>query len=177
MINISMLKKGAKKIFVLCVMLSLFSCKDRKVDSIESNNTQIQKSITYTINFPDTVFVNQLNDGVIHYKSTLDTIIKTFGDSRKNRYTRFILTTTNNVEYDFENLKLIVKDSFGALNNREIPFYDIKFDKPGIYYIDGIIDDMVLLDTITKRKSKDDSLELVRNAERVTRKVVVISKN
>lgn len=177
MINLFIFRKKTKSLSAIYLLFALVSCKNKEVDSIESTNVETPKSITYTIDFPDTVFVNQLNDGVIYYKSTLDTIVRTFGDSKKNRYARFILTTTDNIEYDFKNLKLIVKDSFGALNNREIPFYDIKFNKPGVHYIDGIIDDIVLLDTIKNGKSKDDSLELLRNEERVTFKVIVMSKD
>ena len=41
------------------------------------------KNIMFTIEFPDTLFVNQLHDGVIKYKSPLDTVITTFGDKKK----------------------------------------------------------------------------------------------
>jgi len=154
--------------------LVLLSCNTQHKE-YESNPKEIRESIEYSIEFPDTVFPNQVNDGTIYFKSTLDAIITTFGDKRKHRYARFIITTTQNVDYDFKQLKLAVKDTFGALNNKEIPFYDIKFPKEGVYYIDGIINDIVLLDTI-KNSKPDDKIELVQNEVRVTHKVTVLSK-
>lgn len=164
-------------IAVVTLQLTTLSCKKKEsVVNEQKTKEYSQKQIEFKVEFPDTLYVNQSYDGVIGYKSVLDTIITTFGDRKKNRYTRFILTTTNNPNYDYKHLKQTVKDTFGALNNREIPFYNIKFAKPGIYYIDGIINDIVLIDTITKHKSENDLLRLIENEERVTHRVVVIEK-
>lgn len=163
------------KIFLLSSFLIIFSCqKDKSKPKIPNreSNTQIE----FEIDFPDTVYVNKLYDGEIKYRSGLDSIITTFGDKQKNRFTRFIVAKpTTNISYNFENLRKKVKDTFGALNNRIIPFYDIKFSKLGVNYIDGIIDDIVLIDTIKKAKD-NDSLLLLRNEKRVTHKVYVIDK-
>lgn len=168
---------------ILCCSLftsQLFICckENNSQNQTAPINTSIEKTqkITFKIEFPDTVYINQLNDGEITYSSVLDTIITTFGDSKKNRYTRFIMTTSTNVDYDYKELKTKAKDTFGALNNRSIPFYDIKFGKAGVYYIDGIINDIVLIDTITKNKSNYDVLRFIENEERVTKKIVVLDR-
>lgn len=169
-----------KRITLIILFFSLsqlfISCK-KEIDIVKEPKKQNSiKKIEFTVNFPDTLYTNQVYDGEISYKSSLDTIITKFGDTNKNRYARFILTTTDNVNYDFTHLKGIVKDTFGALNNRKIPFYDIKFSKPGVYYIDGIINDMVVINLNKKDKAGDDLSRLIENEERVTHKVVVVGK-
>lgn len=160
-------------IIILLPILLFISCKKE----IESKNVKniIENPIEYSIEFPDTVIVNELNDGVIKYKSKLDTIITTFGDRQKNRYTRFILTATKNPNYDFKHLKLVVKDTFGAINNRSIPFYNIAFSKLGVYYLDGIINDNVLININRKDQDGDNLSRFVEQEVRVTKKVIVIN--
>lgn len=165
-------------ILLIVITIQLFiSCKEEKKIMRGDTREITERPIEYAIEFPDTVIVNELNDGLIRYKSKLDTIITTFGDRKKNRYTRFILTATKNPNYDFKHLKQTVRDTFGALNNRNIPFYNIAFSNPGIYYLDGIINDIVLIDTITKKKSENDLLRFIEQEERVTKKVIVINRD
>ena len=80
------------------------------------------------------------------------------------------------VNYDFNILKLNIKDTFGAINNRIIPFYNIKFNELGIHYIDGIINDIVYIDTVKSKRKDSDLVRLIENEVRVTHKVVVIRK-
>ena len=165
---------------ILIIGLTIFSCKNENKENISNENKKSsfeEKRIDFTVDFPDTVFVNKYYNGQVRYCSVLDTIITTFGDKKKNRYTRFILTTSDNVNYDVKHLKSIVKDTFGALNNRTIPFYDIKFDKPGVYYIDGIINDIALIDLDKKDKNGDYLSRFIENETRVTYKVVVINNH
>lgn len=162
---------------ILIIIIQFFiSCKEGKKIRQKEIKEIIQKPIEYTIEFPDTVIVNELNDGVVKYKSKLDTIITTFGDRKKNRYTRFILTATKNPNYNFKHLKQTVRDTFGAVNNRNIPFYNITFSKTGVYYLDGIINDIVLINLNKKDKEDDDLSRFIEQEERVTKKVIVINK-
>lgn len=162
---------------IIFFFLVLCSCKNDKVEEVVSPKiNEVKKNIEYTIDFPDTLLVNKEYDGIIHYKSLLDTIITTFGDSRLNRYSRFVLVTSKHPSVSYEELKSKVKDTFGALNNREIPFYRIKFNEPGKYYIEGLINDLVLIDTIKDAKNKDNGIELIQNEEIVIHKVIVIEK-
>ncbi|WP_264529891.1 hypothetical protein [Flavobacterium sp. N502540] len=163
-------------ILITTLLLSFISCKkDTKIiDKFEKQD--LQKSLEYNIDFPDTLYVNQSYEGILDYKSALDTIITTFGNKTKNRHTLFILTTTNDVNYDHESLKKSVKDTFGALNNREIPFYDIKFTSPGVFYIDGIIKDIISIDINKRDENGNELVRLIENEERVTHKVIVINR-
>jgi hypothetical protein len=165
-------------VFIL-IAFCLVSCKnDTQNESVDTDNKYSKKeTITFEFNFPDTVYINQSYNGEIKYKSKLDTIITTFGDSKKNRYTRFIMRKSKYVNYDFKVLKLNIKDTFGALNNRTIPFYNIKFNELGIHYIDGIINDIVSIDTVTSKRRGTDLVRLIENEVRVTHKVVVIKKH
>jgi hypothetical protein len=63
----------------------------------------------------------------------------------------------------------------GAHDNRKIFIRDIIFTKTGTHYIDGIIADNVLIDTI-KNKTENDLLRYIENEERVIHKVVVIER-
>ncbi len=162
---------------IISFFLVLCSCKkDSTKEIVNQKTNEIKKELEYTIDFPDTLLVNKEYDGVIYYKSVLDTIITTFGDSKTNRYARFILVTSKRPSISYEELKSKVKDTFGALNNREIPFYRIKFNEPGEYYIEGLINDIVLIDTIKDVKDENNMIQLIQNEEIVLHKVIVIEK-
>jgi hypothetical protein len=104
----------------------------------------------------------------------LDTVTTSFDDKSNKRYVMFYLTIVHKPNQNYKKIKKS-KQIFGADNNREISFYDIKFDKAGTYYIDGIINDYVVID-INKKDSKGNELvREIENEERVTKKVVVIN--
>ena len=162
-------------ILFLTIILTTFSCQKEKRKPNVSNR-EATTYIDFVIDFPDTVYINKLYDGKIKYRSGLDSIITVFGDKQKNRYVRFIAAKpSENISYDIEVLRKKVKDTFGAHNNRTIPLYDIKFSKLGVNYIDGLIDDIVFIDTI-KNPKNDDLLPLLRNETRATLKVYVIEE-
>ena len=73
-------------------------------------------------------------------------------------------------------LKHIIKDTFGALNNREIPLPNIEFGKTGVFYIDGIINDYVVIDLNKKNKDGVGLVREIEDEERLTHKVVVVNK-
>jgi hypothetical protein len=168
-----MKKKIQLNIIAFILFQFLISCKKDKPEKTISHS---EPKIEFSIVFPDTVYRNEVYDGEIKYKSDYDTVIETFGNKEKNRYVRFIATKTNNVDYDYKHLKETVKDTFGARNNKSIPFYDFKFDKLGTYYIDGIINDIILIDLHKKDKDGEDLSRFLENEERVTHKVIVIEK-
>jgi hypothetical protein len=59
------------------------------------------------------VFINKSHDGKIIYKSGLDSVIEVFGDKRKNRYTRFIVSKPEiNIDYNYDELRKKVTDTF-----------------------------------------------------------------
>ncbi|WP_281335982.1 hypothetical protein [Flavobacterium eburneipallidum] len=170
-----MLNKFFLIIVVFALQIILFSCKKKEeiVANKQETKKYIQKRIEYKIEFPDTVYLNKLYNGVVKYKSVLDTITTSFDDKKKNRYSVFYLTIVDKPDRDYKHLKKIAK-KFGADNNREISIYDIKFTKTGIYYIDGIINDFVVIDENKKNKNGEELVRLIENEERVIHKVVVI---
>lgn len=167
-----------RKLFLVLV-LTFLSCDRKSENSIihegESLNINQNNRIDFEINFPDTVFLNEENYGMIRYKSHLDSIIMNFGVRDTNRYVRLITTIKEDVNYDLNFLKTIVKDTFGASDNREI-FFMLKFDKKGTTYIDGVINDLIQIDMHEKGENGGDIVRLIEDEVRVTKKVVVIDK-
>lgn len=170
-------KKIIVTIALLTLQFTLFSCKkENPIKHQQKPQKHLQSRIDYKLEFPDTVYVNEMYTGIVRYKSILDTITTSFDDKKNNRYTIFYLTIVDKPGNNSgRHLKKIAK-KFGADNNREISFYDIKFDKTGTYYIDGIINDFVIIDINKKDSKGNDLVREIENEERVTQKVVVINK-
>ncbi|MFD2698398.1 hypothetical protein ACFSQ0_10370 [Mesonia sediminis] len=162
------------------IFLTFFSCKNS-----EKNKNQMQdevrmvkeiekpKGIKFKISFPDTVTVGVSYSGKLFYSSDLDTIVTHFGDRENSRYARFMMHTTNNINYTEEYLNKNVKDTFGAIRNGEIPFHNINFKNEGVHYIDGFINELVLMDTMSKYNNRRDKARLIQKRERVTKKIIV----
>lgn len=163
--------------FSVVIVLAVNSCNKTKKDHGKQTSENIIDEISYRISFPDTVKLNKLYNGKVFYKSQLDSITTSFKDSDKSRYTLLMQYQTKDINYDFAELSKRVKDTFGALNNREIPFYDVKFNSIGVNYIDGIIYDSVILDTIRGEKKPTDVLPMKRRYRRITKKVIVVTKD
>lgn len=167
-----------RKIFFVMVLMFL-SCNSKVEESVNNERKPINitdnQRIEFEIDFPDTVFLNEENYGMVSYKSHLDSIIKNFGVRDTNRYVRLITTVKEDVDYDLGYLKTIVKDTFGATDNREI-FFMLKFDKKGTTYIDGVINDLIQIDMHKKGENGGDIVRLIEDEVRVTKKVVVIDK-
>lgn len=160
------------------IFLFTFSCKkieNNKVNG-QSEISKINNYIDYHVKFPDTVYVNRSYDGEINYVSHFDSIIEIFGDKEKNRYVFVSLVVTNKLEDDIVHLKKVVKDTFGAIDNRLIPIYDVLFPTKGDYYIDGIINDAVFIDLNKKDENGENLIRWIEDEVRITKKVVVIDK-
>ncbi|MBB1149452.1 hypothetical protein H4K35_04760 [Myroides sp. NP-2] len=163
----------------LIVLIGIFfyNC-DGRVKNNDSNQDKIyfdENRIVYDIDFPDTVYSKEDNYGLVSYKSHYDSIITDFGVKDTNRYARLIITTTNSIDYDYAYLKSIVKDTFGAYDNRSI-YFMLKFENPGVFYIDGVINDLILIDLHKKNEEGIDQIRWLEDEVRVTKKVVVIDK-
>ncbi len=159
----------------------LFSCKNdlskqnianqAKKDSI---NSFFKDSVVVKFNFPDTVYRDKNYKGHIYYKGILDTITTSFDDSIKQRYILFYMIKAKSVNHSTEEIRKQKMDTFGALNNTTIPFR-VQFTKTGTYYIDGIINDHVLIDTVSNPKSRN-MVRYIEKEARAIHKVVVIEK-
>lgn len=166
---------------IIILLMLFFSCGKiikKKDDSSDTTNYQVSKiaEMESTIEFPDTVFINEPYNGNVLYQGIFDTIITEFADKEKYRYVIFRSLKTDNINYDVEYLSTIVKDTFGAVTNRIIPLRNIVFDKTGVFYIDGIIEDTVIIDLHQKNNQGEDLERWLIKEFRATKKVVVIDK-
>ena len=129
-----------QRTILFLILFTFFSCKDseKKNNQTQDKGRMVKeidksKSINFKIYFPDTVRAGRSYNGKLMYSSDLDTIVTYFGDKENHRYARFMMHTTNNINYTKEYLNKNVKDTFGALKNGEIPFYNINFKNEGVY--------------------------------------------
>lgn len=163
---------------IIVFLLFLVSCKENQEklevpEILEKEN----KNIDFEVVFPDTVYVNTTYEGKVYYKSVLDTITTSFDDTSKKRYTILYLKLLSNYSYDefeFDSFKKSSKLQYGAHNNIEIPFYRIKFDSVGLFYINGVIEDFVYIDLKEKDKNGKNLKRLIEVQEELLHKVVVI---
>jgi hypothetical protein len=123
--------------------------------------------------FPDTVYVNKSYDGYISLRSDLDTITTSLNDYQKARFLEYSFWLTKKPIEDNKLLKEMVTDTFVAETNKLIPLYDIKFDKIGVNYFNGILKDEIIIAKggILKDGSKGD--RIITNELRLTRAVYV----
>lgn len=167
-------KKNILLLSIVFIQLLMFSCKNKENKKTETKVNTL-KQIEFIVEFPDTVYVNQKYNGKIKYKSILDTITTSFDDKKKNRYVIFYQTLVDKPDPDYKHLKKVAK-MVGADNNREIPLEDIVFNKTGTHYIDGIINDNVVIDLNRTDKEGDSLSRIIENEERVIHKVFVMRK-
>ena len=164
------MKKFIRMLIITFILL--ISCKDEpKSIKISKNNFKI------TINFPDTVYINEDYDGKIDYKNDLDSITTRFDDVKKARFLDYYFLKTKNINYTDDYLKNIVTDTFTAENNRMIPLYNIKFDKLGLNYIDGMITDEVMIENGSRNAEGKPMTRILTNEFRATKGVYVIERH
>jgi len=157
--------------FYIIVFSLLISCKDEIQTKINKGNFKI------TMVFPDTVYINEGYDGRIDYKNDLDTITTSFDDVKKARFLEYVFLSTKNINYKDDYLKKIAKDTFVAETNKIIPLYNIKFDKLGLNYIDGMITDEVMIENGAKDEKGEIMTRIITNEFRATKGVYVIKKH
>ncbi len=164
--------KYYSKILILLVIL-LVSCKKDNEKKIKN----ITKKHEIKLIFHDTVFLNErYDDGRIEYKNILDTL--TTDVYKLNKVSRLIdyyynIKDTVDFKIDFEENN-IKNDTAFAETNRVIPLYNIKFNKLGANYIDGVIKDEVYIENGAKDKNGKPMTRLITNEFRLTKKVFVI---
>ncbi|KQB39533.1 hypothetical protein [Flavobacterium aquidurense] len=157
--------------FVITIFVVLVSCKKEK----KIVNRSAKDNYEINIAFPDTVFLNERYDGKINYRNNLDTLTTEIRKLQKNtRFLEFALTQTKDINYEDNHLKKIANDTFVATSNILIPLYNIKFNKLGLNYIDGMITDEVMIENGAKNDKGEPMMRIITNEFRVTKKVFVI---
>ena len=162
-----------KNLIPLLLFSLLFVSCENKEREITKEIIYHNEDMSFIFDFPDTVFVNKEYNGVIIYKNILDTITTDLSNSNptKNRYIIYSLAKTKDLRNSEKSLMKIAIDTFGAVDNRTIPLFKIKFNEVGVHFIDGFITDTGYIDIPTK-----DSVRVITNEFRVSHKVVVIAK-
>lgn len=133
-----------------------------------------EKYDIYNFQFPDTVLLNKKYDGNIYFKSSLDTIIANFDENKMSRFAYLLIRKTKNINYSFKDLDRFHLDTIPSLNNGEFLLLDINFDRVGVFYIDGKISDIALINENKEDKNGENLIRMINNDFRVTHKVVVI---
>lgn len=162
------LKKQRRTIILVFKILLLFNFSCR--ETTREKNIFKNDVVEFYFDFPDTIKVNKFYNGKINYKGILDTVTKSFYDKKKNRYIYFFMNKTDKLEQNIQLIKQKKLDTFGAINNNIIPFYNIKFNKKGTYYIDGYIEDHVLIEKMPNEKKS----RYIENIVKATHKVIVV---
>ncbi|MEA9412715.1 hypothetical protein [Flavobacterium sp. PL02] len=165
-----------KTITLLSVVICLVSCKEELKNTDKNIEETKFKELEITIDFPDTVYVGTYYNGKINYKNDLDTITTKLLDTKKNRFIQFVFSVTKDINQDDEHFKKIDKDTFIAETNRMIPLYNMRFNKAGIRYINGIITDEVSITNVSKNKKGELMSRVITDEFRVTHKVVVVEE-
>ena len=186
--NLNSTKGKTISIVFLCIIL--FSCKNEKNKSTVENFSRDKLNIKDSTEINSKVhleFVNQKTKKtvnklykdstylfLINYKNdemdTLNTNIFEEGDKKRHLYfykadkTRIDLSNKD-ISYIEKNIKL---DTFYAVNNRQIPVFDITFKHKGYNYLNGIIDDFVYL------KLKDTAYVRVISEKNILMKKVFV---
>ncbi|WP_430400979.1 hypothetical protein [Flavobacterium sp.] len=166
-----------KYILHFLLIITFISCKQEKntrkneTGNKSHHTTYNTKSMNWDLHFPDTIILNQKYNGRIVYEGILDTITTSFEDEY-SRYIKVIFITSDKINVNFETLEKVKKDTFGAINHKEIPFYDISFKKLGINYLHGYIIDHAFLEA-KGTNPKDSLVRMIENEVIFSYKVFV----
>ena len=164
-----------KKILLTITFFVLISCKE-EIKPKDIGKSRFIAQAKFNFDFHDTVIVNKIYNGKINYKNDLDTITTSLNNIKKYRYIDYYFLKTKTVDYEDAYLKKIVTDTFTSETNRVIPIYNIRFNKLGINYIDGVIIDEVSIENENRNKNGQITTRVITNEFRATKKVVVIDK-
>lgn len=162
-----------KKILSLTVIFILIGCNNQNDKELMSKRDLIKK---YHFDFPDTLIVNKKYDGILYYKSELDSISSKMADLENYRYSRLLISKTDKIASTNDEILEKIKDTFWAKNNREIIFTDISFNKKGIFYLEGFIYNIAGVKLDKKDKDGEYIYNMIEEYEPVIHKIIVIDK-
>jgi len=163
----------------IILLLMIVSCNNNSgIKKSKDNRHFVNDVVEFEFDFPDTVYINKSYSGKIKYKGILDTLTTSFEESKNgtSRYIIYSLTKNQNINYKEDQLRKMPLDTFGATDNRTIPFYNVKFTKLGINYIDGFINDFAIIDTVVNKKA-DSKARYIENEVRATHRVIVVEES
>lgn len=171
------------KIFGLILLVILFSScekKQKKERELEENTEiklteSLSKSLTgnikYTLEFPDTLRVNESYQAVFKFNSPFDAIVDpmvdtiTFRTIKLSYYKPLELGTKINED------DIVLKDSV-YIPNKLFVLGNIKFDKKGKFLFLVLIEDEIMYNYYNK--GLRDSVHIDRIFEEIKKEVIVI---
>lgn len=173
------LNRGFKALLILNLFIFVCSCKKNlEEDHIKNEINEVKKEVyQFHFDLPDTMVVNEMYNGKIDYKGKLDNITTSLDDEKKYRSIHYYFLKTQSIQYDLNELKKKLTDTLITDTHENIPLFDISFDKLGVNYLDGIVFDKVMIDTMQVMNGKlQPTVRVITNEFRATHKVVVIEK-
>lgn len=160
-----------KTLLIIIYFLLISNCvkETKKVVKHETKQTSYNernRKTFFDFYFPDTVHIDKTYDGLILYKSYLDTLTPKIYEERDTmRLLSFHLVKMKNDTYiiDFKDIIESEKaDVFAAKSKDSIPF-KVKFEKTGEHYLEGVLKDEVYYAT----QDQDHPLEILRKFKHV----------
>ena len=145
------LNKNLPLIILFMLFVTFISCKKDIKTNIDSNKSMENNELKEYLNFyfPDTVYIKNVYEGVINYKSELDTITPDFfviGDTMRI-LSFYLQDNKNQIPNNFDHiLKSKRIDTFYSLTDDGEILFTHKFKKLGINYLEGVLVDEVLID-------------------------------
>ncbi|MCS4237831.1 hypothetical protein M2306_000592 [Myroides gitamensis] len=169
--------------FFLIVLL-FFSCerKQEKKDEFEeykgiqlteSFSKSLGGNISYTLELPDTLKVNQAYQAIFKFDSPFDTILDPMvSDSIKFRTIKLSYYKPIKIETEILKEDIVLKDSV-YIPNKLFTLGNIRFKEKGKYLFLVLIEDEIMYNYYNKH-GKRDSVHLDRIFEEIKKEVVVI---
>ncbi len=157
-------------------MITFNCCNKPKTNQFKNDNLKIDLQKDFlNFRFPDTVNIKYEYEGILYYKSSLDTITTDFftkGDTMR-LLTFYLKENKNQTTKDYEHiLKSKLSDTFYPLKNNGEILFKHKFNKLGTNYLEGVLEDEVIFKT-----SDTSKLRVVTNYKLITLPVFVTDKD
>lgn len=162
-----------KLFFIILFSVLFFSCSKKESNEIPVEKVKIIR-IDANLVFPDTIKLNTEAHGYIQYRSEFDEYTKAVNQSKG-------ITRLIDFNYTLDSLK-IENDSIletkviyrnAAFDSRKIELTPINFKRKGVFYIQGVIKDLVIFDTI-EDLSTEIAMDGLEQKFFIRKKVVVI---
>ncbi|MCP1995051.1 hypothetical protein [Flavobacterium sp. HSC-61S13] len=172
------------RILILTLLMLCVSCKKEKkntdlfdkykgIQLTETRSESLENNIKYSLEFPDTLKVNQAYDAVFEFESDFDTIVAPMVvDSIKFRtitlyYYNPVRIGVRNKESD-----LVLRDSI-LIPNKKFTLGNVKFTEKGKYLFLALIEDEIMYNFYNAEGIRD-SVHFNRKIQEVKKEVVVI---
>ena len=146
-------------------MLIVCSCNNKKPSGMFFVNTVDDSKLI--VEFPNKPVLNIEENGVIQYKSDLDTILLNENNSRATILHMGVLDK----KYSIEELKKMPLDRFDVSKDKYFPIR-FTFDKEGEYVLNGYIEDKVFL----KNHYQDSTSLSLLHEIGVSKKITVVKE-